>query len=420
MLMAYFTEQALKTLPPDADSGHQDDHPARSPGDRVLLLSNRYFERDVARRLYQERLEEHRFVEEMGFDGIMINEHHVGSYCQSPRCNIMTTAIAAVTERVKLIQAGNPLPIWENPVQLAEELAMIDLLSGGRLVAGIVRGGGIEQLANNVNPAYNRERFAEAHDLLIKTWTVPGPWRWEGEHYQVRVVNPWSLPLQMPHPRILVPGVTSPESIVFAAEHQYPYICLNMTLPVTKRIWATYDEAAARAGYTAGPEHRGYLMRCHVQRDGDKARAIAADFTWMMGDTIGLGNPAWNAPTGYSSFDARQARIKALKEYSVPIEQQFENLTLIAGTPKEVIQGIRIWLEETRPGMLIFMPNEGRVTHDDAMECIRLMGEEVLPAVRDMAKELDLPGPFEADSGISPAARAATWPEPSPVASPVA
>jgi alkanesulfonate monooxygenase SsuD/methylene tetrahydromethanopterin reductase-like flavin-dependent oxidoreductase (luciferase family) len=405
MLTAYFTEQALKVFPKEADAGHEDDHPARSPGDRVLLLSNKYFDREVAKRLYEERMAEYRLVEEVGFDGIMINEHHYGAYCQNTRCNITTTAVAAMTERVKLIQAGSPLPIWDNPVQLAEEIAMIDLLSGGRVVAGILRGGGIEQLANNVNPAFNRERFAEAHDLLIKTWTVPGPWRWDGEHYQVRVVNPWSLPYQVPHPRMVVPGVTSTESIVFAADHQYPYLCLNMTVPVTKRIWEVYDRAAEEAGYVAGPEHRGYLMRCHVQRDGDKARAIAADFTWMMGDSIGIGNPAWNAPTGYSSFEARQARLRALKEYSVSIDQQFENLTLIAGTPKEVVAKIRVWLEETRPGTLIFMPNEGRVSHDDAAECIRLFGDEVLPAVREIADELDLPGPFEGDSGISPAAR---------------
>ena len=90
---------------------------------------------------------------------------------------------------------GNPLPIADNPVRLAEELAMIDMISKGRLVSGFVRGGGVESIAANINPAFNRERFEEAHDLIIKTWTTPGPWRWEGEHYQFRVVNPWVLPL---------------------------------------------------------------------------------------------------------------------------------------------------------------------------------------------------------------------------------
>ena len=111
-----------------------------------------------------------------------------------------------MTKRVKIVLLGNPLPIADNPVRLAEELAMIDLVSKGRLVSGFVRGGGVESLATNVNPAYNRERFNEAHDIIIKTWTQPGPFRWEGSHYQLRVVNPWVLPFQQPHPRVWIPG----------------------------------------------------------------------------------------------------------------------------------------------------------------------------------------------------------------------
>src|SRR5205085_947477 len=83
-------------------------------------------------------------------------------------------------ERVKIVILGNPLPLSENPVRIAEELAMIDMISKGRLVSGFVRGGGQEQLATGVNPAYNRERFEEAHDLIVKTWTQPGPFGFKG------------------------------------------------------------------------------------------------------------------------------------------------------------------------------------------------------------------------------------------------
>ena len=139
---------------------------------------------------------------------------------------------------------GNPLPIADNPVRLAEELAMIDLISKGRLVSGFVRGGGVESIASNTNPAFNRERFEEAHDLIIKTWTTPGPWRWEGEHYQFRVVNPWVLPVQQPHPRIWIPGISSRETIVWAP-HRYPYIGLNLPIEEAMPVWSTYDQAAA-------------------------------------------------------------------------------------------------------------------------------------------------------------------------------
>src|SRR5207244_5301655 len=90
----------------------------------------------------------------------------------------------------------------DNPLRVAEEVAMIDILSGGRVVCGFVRGLGQESLATNVNPAYNRERFDEAHDVIVKAWTTPGPFRWAGRHYEYRVVNPWMRALQKPHPPI--------------------------------------------------------------------------------------------------------------------------------------------------------------------------------------------------------------------------
>jgi alkanesulfonate monooxygenase SsuD/methylene tetrahydromethanopterin reductase-like flavin-dependent oxidoreductase (luciferase family) len=406
MLIAYFTNQALKSYPENAARWlDENDHPARNAGDTILLFSNRNFDRQEASRLYRERQDEIRLVEASGFDAIMINEHHTGPHCMTIRCNIMTTAIASITEKILLLQAGNPLPLWDNPVQCAEEVAMIDLMSGGRVIAGMVRGGGAEQLANNMNPAYNRERFEEAHDLIVKAWTVPGPWRWEGEHYQVRVVNPWVLPLQTPHPPIVVPGVTSRENIVFAARHGYPYIGLSTSLPDTKKMWELYVSVAHEVGYTAGAEHWGYLMPCHVQRDGDKARQNAANFSWMTNAKIGVSrsNPIWDSPTGYSSYEARAARLKMTSRSRVP-EDQFGSLPMAVGTPKEVVEKLRIWLEETRPGMLIFLSNEGRTSHDDAVECIELFGQEVLPAVREIAAELDLPGLLEKPAGISPQA----------------
>src|SRR5215510_14586933 len=106
-------------------------------------------------------------AEDMGVDGIMLNEHHNAPFCMQARVNIFAAILAAMTKRVQIVLLGNPLPINDNPIQIAEELGMIDMISQGRLVSGCVRGGGTEQLANNANPAYNRERFEEAHDLIV-------------------------------------------------------------------------------------------------------------------------------------------------------------------------------------------------------------------------------------------------------------
>ena len=243
----------------------------------------------------------------------MLNEHHNAPFCMQAKANIFAAILAAMTSRVKIVPLGNPLPLADNPVRLAEELAMIDMISQGRLVSGFVRGGGQEQLATGVNPAYNRERFEEAHDLIVKTWTQPGPFRWEGTHYQHRVVNPWALPLQKPHPRIWIPGVLSKETVVWAARHRYPYIALSTSIEATKKIWALYDATAAEAGYTAGPENRGYLQRCHVAETEEKALANARQFMWMQGEFTGLAHPVWSTPSGYFSPSNRRAFV----EYAV-------------------------------------------------------------------------------------------------------
>jgi len=395
MLISYFTEQPYSALSQaDAWALHPFDHMARRPGDNVLIHSNRFFDPVAASRLYAERIREYELAEEVGFDGVMVNEHHNAPFCMQARITVMSSVVAARTKRVKIVQLGNPLPTWDNPVQLAEETAMIDMISNGRLIAGIVRAGGAEQLANNVNPAYNRERFHEAHDLLIKAWTVPGPWRWEGEHYQQRIVNPWAVPLQKPHPPVWVPGITSKETIEFAARHAYPFVCLNTTMEDTKRIWGLYDKIAAETGFEAGPQHRGYLVRCIVAETEEKALRNAREHLWMSGEFAGFGRPTWIAPTGYSSFEARTGRA-AMDKANSSLEGQIERGTMVVGTPEQVIARLRWWLEETRPGLLMLWPNDGRLDHESSLEAIRLMGEAVLPSIKKIAAELGLHDQFE-------------------------
>jgi alkanesulfonate monooxygenase SsuD/methylene tetrahydromethanopterin reductase-like flavin-dependent oxidoreductase (luciferase family) len=401
MFLSYFTEQPYSALSHEKSNQlYPFDHPSRRSGDNVLLHSNRFFDPVEGARLYKERLREYELADEVGFDGIMLNEHHNSAFCMQPRLSIMASMLAVSTKRAKIVQLGNPLPVWDNPVQLAEDTSMIDMISGGRLVAGVVRGGGVEQLSNNANPAYNRDRFAEAHDLLIKAWTQPGPFSWHGEHYQVRVVNPWATPLQKPHPRVWIPGIISKETIDFAAAHAYPYICLNTTVEDTLRIWDYYDAQAAKAGFQGGPEYRGYLMRVHVAETEEVAIRNAREFLWLAGSFAGYGSPTWISPTGYTSWEARAARSAHNKVLS-DFDAQLKMGTIIAGTPSQVIERIQWWLEKTRPGMLMLWCNDGHVDHANSMNCIRLMGEKVLPAVKKFGNDLGLKDPFSANAPVS-------------------
>jgi len=398
MHLMYFTEQPM--------SAYSEEEGVKY-GATALLFPNRHFDPKEGSRLYHEYLEHYLLAEDVGFDGIMLNEHHNAPFCMQAKTNIFASILAAKTSRVKIVLLGNPLPLSDNPIRLAEELAMIDMISKGRLVSGFVRGGGIEQLSTGVNPAYNRERFEEAHDLVVRAWTQPGPFRWEGTHYQHRVVNPWALPLQSPHPRIWIPGVVSTETVKFAAKHRYPYIALNTTIDTTKAIWKVYDETAAEFGYRSGPEQHGYLLRVHVAETEEKALENARQFLWMNGHFTGISPQIWSSPSGYFSPSNRRMMVQAAAggahdlPATSPFENQIANLEIIAGTPKTVIAQLRRLVEETRPSIMALWCNDGNVSHADAKTCIRLMGQEVLPALRDMGKELGLDSPFEKNTPVS-------------------
>ncbi len=399
MHLMYFTEQPMNAYPEDE---------GRRLGYTSLLFPNEFYDAEAASRLYNERLEEYVYAEEMGVDGIMLNEHHNAPFSMSTKANIMGAALAAVTERVKLVMLGNPLPLSDDPVRIAEELAMIDLMSKGRLVSGFVRGGGVENIAANSNPAFNRERFNESHDLIIETWTKPGPFRWERDHFHYRCVNPWAAPLQKPHPRIWVPGISSKETIEWAAGHRYPYIALNLSLDDTLKVWDIYDQAAERAGYRAGPEQRGYLIRCHVADTAEKADRNGREFMWMQGEFTGLVHPIWSAPSGYLGPWARRALAKMRSGAAVRPEADYDAQVdaglIIAGTPDQVIERLKLLIARARPSILALWGNDGHVSHEDSMTCIRLMGQEVMPALREFGDYLDLRSPFELDTPVSLAA----------------
>jgi len=221
------------------------------------------------------------------------------------------------------------------------------------------------------------------------------------------VVNPWAVPLQKPYPRVWVPGVVSRETIVWAARQRYPYIALNTSIEQTQGIWKVYDQAARDVGYASGPENRGYLIQVHVSDNEEKAIRNARQIMWMQGEFTGLAHPVWSTPSGYGSPTNRRAFVEFSAGRGVSprgrpdFEKQMADLRIVAGTPDTVIPKLRKILRETRPGIMALWGNDGSVSKEDSRTCIRLIGQEVFPALRETAKELDLKSPFEADAPVS-------------------
>lgn len=399
MLIGYFTERPYQ----DPKSGF-----FGSTGRPIqdLTVSNADYDPELGAHLYNRYLDEKVYAEEMGFDCLMLNEHHSTPFCMGGAMNIEAAILARITKKAKIALLGNILPIWDDPLWLAEMLAEIDMISHGRLVSGWVRGTGRESVAHNSPPPYNWERFQEAHEFIVKAWTTPGPFRWEGKHYHYRYVNPWARPYQQPHPPIWLPGVVSKDSLIWAAQQRIPYIMLSTELGPTREAFQLYHDTAAELGYQSGPQNIGYLWKVHVDENDELALEVGRKYVQgpsnpFLAGNEGILNRALVTLPGLTSrtrvLSTRDVAPAGRGGRSVPYEDQLDRHTITVGSPKTIVPKIRHVLETLRPGIVIFWDGDGAMTHDDAMRSLRLFGEEVLPAVREIAKELDLPSPFEVD-----------------------
>src|SRR6185437_2609255 len=432
MHIMHFTERPYKNVPEDVVIKNRS----------FFGVPNSYYDPKIGAELYNEYIDEAIYAEEVGFDAIMLNEHHGNPFCMGAVMNVEAAILARVTKKARIVLLGNPLPTLKHPLRMAEELAEIDLISKGRLVPGWVRGAGSEQVFNNANPAYNREYFNEAHDLVLAAWTRQGPFRWEGKHFTYRFVNPWALPYQKPHPPIWIPGVISPETVIWCAEHRYPYIGLGTALPATVELWNLYGDTAAKQGYTAGSENFGYLQQIFVAETDEKAQELGKG-ALFGGGAQNFSRPEWTLPPGYNSKEATRRLARQATEYGflgvtsetlgqaqssssskgntrerlkrgeISIEEAKkkiyanynkaqDGLQIIIGSPKTVIPKLRLIMEVVRPGIFGLFQAQGPLTTDQRMNSIRLMGQEVLPAMREIAKGLGIVDPFERQPGSRP------------------
>ena len=165
-----------------------------------------------------------------GFDGVCTNEHHQNAYGFMPSPNLMGSVLARATEGmdVAIVQMGATLPTSNPPIRVAEEYAMLDCISGGRLVAGLPLGSPMDvNLCYGITPMEQRERYREAFALTLKAWQAREIFAWNGRYYQLANVNLWPRPIQQPHPPVWVPGSGSVSTFDFAVEHDVCYCFLS-------------------------------------------------------------------------------------------------------------------------------------------------------------------------------------------------
>jgi alkanesulfonate monooxygenase SsuD/methylene tetrahydromethanopterin reductase-like flavin-dependent oxidoreductase (luciferase family) len=347
-----------------------------------LEMPNTYFDRDVAAMNYHHYFDEHVLADEVGFDGLMINEHHSTPSCSDVSIMMSAAILARQTKRAKIALMGNILPIQDNPVMVAEQIAMADLISGGRIISGFVRGIGVETWWANANPVHNRERFEECHDLIIKCWTEPGPFRWEGKHYHFRHVNPWCLPLQKPHPPIWVPGTASPETAIWAGKMGYTYVPFLVPIPIARELFEFYRQGAAEAGREVTPDKLGFLL-CAVAAD-TKQQALEAGrfFEWRMGPTT-RGPVEYFAPPGMRSRAGQQMalRTRPPNMLTMSYEEKVASDLIVAGEPGYLVERFEHFRRELGIGHLLLQGHESKMDHLTTMRSVELIGKQVIPSL---------------------------------------
>jgi alkanesulfonate monooxygenase SsuD/methylene tetrahydromethanopterin reductase-like flavin-dependent oxidoreductase (luciferase family)/nitroimidazol reductase NimA-like FMN-containing flavoprotein (pyridoxamine 5'-phosphate oxidase superfamily) len=289
--------------------------------------------------LYHEYLDELEFAEVCGFDGVGVNEHHANAHGLMPSPNLMAATLARRTSRAAILLMGNSIALYNPPLRVAEELAMLDVLSGGRLIAGFPVGTPMDAAyAYGVPPAQLRERYTEAHDLIVQAWTNRRVFSFNGRYTKLRYVNPWPRPLQQPHPPIWIPGGGSPETFAFCAEKGYLYSYLSTSGYLRARMvmdgfWRTMHEHSVEINpYQAAVAQTVCVAETDVEAKALYARHI--EYNWRRSLHV---YPGFADAPGYRTEQSIRSESAGRRPAS---DQTWESLVesgaVIAGSPATV------------------------------------------------------------------------------------
>jgi alkanesulfonate monooxygenase SsuD/methylene tetrahydromethanopterin reductase-like flavin-dependent oxidoreductase (luciferase family) len=330
----------------------------------------------------QTALDTIKLADEAGFDWVSVAEHHFTPVSMSPNPMLMAGALTQIVKRAKIAILGATLPLL-NPVRVAEEYAMLDTLSNGRVIAGMFRGTVNEYVTYNINPAESRERFEEALDLIRTAWRETQPFGWQGRYYQNRALCIWPRPVQPNGPPIFMSG-SSPESGEYAAKNRVGLGLAFTTLPLAAKASAYYRDCAEKAGWSPTQNEILYRLTAHVAETDEQAledaRAAGAEKPRL---SLSMTNRAVEnaaAQSGYYGRDEGHQRDR-LSNYS--LMERVELGQLLLGGPETVLKQIARLKNEIGAGILdiAFIPQP----KDKTRRAIDLIGEKILPRLKETA-----------------------------------
>ena len=340
------------------------------------------YDREAGAEAYRGMIERVECAESIGFDWVSVSEHHYSPRILTPAPIVSAAYIAARVHRIKIALLGPIIP-QSNPVRVAEELAMLDTLSQGRLVAGLLRGTSNESLTYDLNPTESRERLNEAWDLVVKAWTTHEPFAWQGKYWSYERVSIWPRPLQQPHPPIVLPA-DSDEGLETAARRRVGTGAAYRSNTRVKTVFDRYRSFAAKHGWTPTAEHCHVLRHVYVAETNARAREEAEphlDYFWTKLLSYHRGSMKLLGQTPVPR-PASITRAEDLPLYELDFDlTQREGLTLV-GDPDYLIREIKAQMRELGAGVLMGLFQFGSMPHAMAKKNIALFARTVLPELK--------------------------------------
>jgi alkanesulfonate monooxygenase SsuD/methylene tetrahydromethanopterin reductase-like flavin-dependent oxidoreductase (luciferase family) len=340
--------------------------------------------------LYNSHLDLLEYAATLGFDGVGVNEHHQTAYGMMPSPNLFAAALARRTQDAAIVVLGPSIVNYNPPVRVAEELALLDCLSGGRLVAGFPLGTPMDSNFSYGNvPALTRERYTEAHDLIVRALTEMKPFAFNGRYSKLRDVNIWPRPVQKPIP-IHIPGAGSMETWDFAIEHDYSYSCLSFGgyRAARGQMQAYWDRLAEKRPDDLSPYRAGFAqVICVAETDEEAERLYSKHVRYFYNSLLHV-HPGYLDVAGYRG--PRTVSAMARMMYEAPVQfgndQSWGDLVesgkIIAGSPATVRDRLVELIETLKVGNLFCQLHIGDMDVETCMYSTRLFAEKVIPQLR--------------------------------------
>ena len=362
-------------------------------------IDAKLFDPERAHHMYNDFIDELEYAAGVGFDGVCVNEHHSNGYGLMPSPNLIASALARGTSDAAILILGNSLGLYNPPVRVAEEMAMIDCISGGRMIAGFPIGTPMDTcFAYGQNPSMLRQRYLEAHNVIMRAWQEEDVFSFNGRFNQLRYVNIWPRPIQKPHPPIWIPGGGANETLSWCAENDYVFCALSyFGYDAAKGVLDAYKHAIDEAGKDQNPFRSGYLQFVGVAESRAEAERIYSEpAEYFYARCLHL-YPGFTDAPGYRTESTIRRQLEAagpgggvgaLGTMGAPkLKDIVDRGYLVLGDPDEVAARLREIAKDLNIANLMTLLQFGNMDKDTANYNTRLFAERVMPQIADLFED---------------------------------